>query len=145
MDRNASILQAATAALKLWSGALPNILVPCGTSASSVFGVRINGTTHFLRLTSQSFRSLDETGQELSCLHHLYSHGACVAMPVPSIRNQSVERVGDYIATVFPRAPGLKVTPETRLWNREFFREWGYALAFQHQAARSFRSALSGW
>src|SRR5215475_3550481 len=83
MDGNSSILQAAMAALQLWSGARQNILVPFGTSASSVFGVRINGATHFLRLTSQSFRSVDDAADELAFLHHLHSQGARVAVPVP--------------------------------------------------------------
>src|SRR5215467_284762 len=145
MDGNTSTLQAATTALNLWSGARQHLLVPFGTSASSVFGVRINGATHFLRLTSQSFRGVDDVTDELSFLHHLHSQGARIAVPVPSIHDQSVEKVGDYLATLFRRAPGLRVTPEARLWNRAFFREWGRTLAFQHQAARTFCSALSGW
>src|SRR5215510_12952153 len=145
MDGNTSTLQAAMAALNLWSGARQDLLVPFGTSASSVFGVRINGATHFLRLTSRSFRSLDDAGDENLFLRHLCSHGVRVAMPVPSIHDQSVERVGDYLATVFRRAPGLRLTPEAPLWNRAFFQTWGRTLALQHEAARSFRSILSGW
>src|SRR5262245_30632412 len=145
MDGNTSTLQAAMAALKLWSGARQNLLVPFGRSASSVFGVRINGATHFLRLTSQSFRSVDDAADELSFLHHLCSRGVRVAMPVPSIHGHDVERVGDYLATVFRRAPGLRLAPESRLWNRAFFQEWGRTLAFQHEAARSFCNPSSGW
>jgi Ser/Thr protein kinase RdoA (MazF antagonist) len=145
MDRNTSTLQAAMAALKLWSGARKNLLVPIGTSASSVFGVRLNGATHFLRLTSQSFRSVDDATAELSFLHHLRSRGLHVAMPVPSIHDQNVETVGDYLATLFCRAPGLRVTPEARLWKRAFFWEWGHTLASQHQAAHAFCNPLSGW
>jgi Ser/Thr protein kinase RdoA (MazF antagonist) len=145
MDDNTSTLKAAMAALSLWSGARQNLVVPFGTSASSVFGVRINGATHFLLLTSQSFRNVDDVTHELSFLRHLCSHGVRVAMPVPSVHDQSVERVGDYLATLFRRAPGLRVTPEARLWNRVFFREWGRTLAFQHQAARTFCRPLSGW
>ena len=85
MGRNGSTLQAAVAALKLWPCARQNLLVPFGTSSSSVFGVRVNGATHFLRLTSQSFRSVDDVTDELSFLHHLFSHGVHVAMAVPSI------------------------------------------------------------
>src|SRR5215475_2224517 len=107
MDGNTSTLQAAMAALNLWSGARQHLLVPFGTSASSVFGVRINGATHFLRLTRQSFRSVDDIIDELAFLHHLHSHGVRVAMPVPSIHSRSVEKVGDYLATLFRRAPGL--------------------------------------
>jgi Ser/Thr protein kinase RdoA (MazF antagonist) len=124
MDRNNSTLQAAMAALTLWSSARQNLLVPFGTSASSVFGVRVNGATHFLRLTRQSFRSIDDATDELSFLHHLSSHRVRVAMPVPSIHDQNVEKVGDYLATLFRRAAGLRMTPEARLWNRAFFREW---------------------
>src|SRR5215510_11148699 len=145
MNGNTSTLQAAMAALKLWSDARQNLLVPSGASASSVFGVRINGATHFLRLTSQSVRSADDVADELSFLHHLCSHGVRVAMPVPSIHDRGVERVGDYLATVFRRAPGLRLTPETRLWERAFFQEWGRTLAFQHEAARSFCTPSSGW
>src|SRR5215510_593998 len=145
MDSNTSTLQAAMAALNLWSGARQDLLVPFGTSASSVFGIRINGATHFLRLTSQSFRSVDDSADELSFLHHLSSQGVRVAMPVSSIRGQCVERVGDYLATVFRRAPGLLLTPESRLWNRVFFQEWGRILAFQHEAARTFCNPSSGW
>jgi Ser/Thr protein kinase RdoA (MazF antagonist) len=145
MDDNTSTLRAAMAALNLWSGARPNLIVPFGTSASSVFGVRINGATHFLRLTSQSFRSVADVIDELAFLDHLYSHGTRVAVPVRSIHDQSVEKVGDYLATLFRRSPGLRMTPEARLWNREFFREWGRTLAFQHQAARTFHVPLSGW
>ena len=133
------------AALSLWSGARQNLVVPFGTSASSVFGVRINGASHFLRLTRQSFRNVDDVTDELSFLYHLHSHGVRVVMPVPSVHDQSVERVGDYLATLFRRSPGLRVTPEARLWNRAFFREWGRTLAFQHQAARTFCNLLSGW
>jgi Ser/Thr protein kinase RdoA (MazF antagonist) len=145
MDRNTSTLRAATAALSLWSGARQKLVVPFGTSASSVSGVRINGTTHFLRLTRQSFRNIDDVTDELSFLYHLCSHGVRVAMPVPSIHNRSVERVGDYLASLFRRSPGLRVRPEARLWNRAFFREWGRTLAFQHQAAGTFCNLLSGW
>jgi Ser/Thr protein kinase RdoA (MazF antagonist) len=145
MDRNTSTSQAAMAALNLWSGARRNLLVPIGTSASSVFGVRVNGATHFLRLTRQSFRSVDDVTAELSFLHHLRSHGVHVAMAIPSIHDENVEKVGDYLATLFCRAPGLQVTPEARLWNRAFFREWGRTLASQHQAARAFCNPLSGW
>src|SRR6185436_20834889 len=145
MDGNTPIWRAAMAALKLWSGARPNLLVPFGTSASSVFGVRINGATHFLRLTSQSFRSADDVTNELSFLHHLCSHGVQIAMPVPSIRGENVEKIGNYLATLFRRAPGLRLAPEARLWKRAFFREWGRTLAFQHQAARTFCNPLSGW
>jgi Ser/Thr protein kinase RdoA (MazF antagonist) len=145
MIRNTSASQAAMAALNLWTSARQNILVPFGTSASSVFGVRVNGATHFLRLTSRSFRTIDDATAELSFLHHLRAHGVHIAMPVPSIHEQNVERVGDYLATLFRRAPGLRLTPEARLWNRAFFREWGRTLAFQHQAARSFCNPLSGW
>jgi amicoumacin kinase len=145
MEHNSPTLQAAVAALNLWSSARQNLLVPFGTSASSVFGVRVNGATHFLRLTSRSFRSVDDATDELSFLRHLYSHGAHVAMPVPSSRDQNVEKVGDHLATLFRRAPGLRLTPESRLWNRAFFREWGRTLAFQHQAARAFCSPLAGW
>jgi Ser/Thr protein kinase RdoA (MazF antagonist) len=145
MDRNNSTLQAAMAALTLWSSARQNLLVPFGTSASSVFGVRVNGATHFLRLTRQSFRSIDDATDELSFLHHLSSHRVRVAMPVPSIHDQNVEKVGDYLATLFRRAAGLRMTPEARLWNRAFFREWGRTLAFQHQAARTFCNPSSGW
>jgi Ser/Thr protein kinase RdoA (MazF antagonist) len=145
MDSNTPTLQAAMAALKLWSGARQNLLVPFGTSASSVFGVRVNRATHFLRLTSRSFRTADDTTDELSFLHHLCSHGVRVAMPVPSIHGENVEKVGDYLATLFRRAPGLRLTPEARLWNRAFFREWGRTLALQHQAARTFCIPTSGW
>jgi Ser/Thr protein kinase RdoA (MazF antagonist) len=144
MDGNSPALQAAMAALRLWSGARQNLLVPFGTSASSVFGVRVRGATHFLRLTSRSFRSTDDATDELSFLHHLCSHGVHVAMPVPSNHGENVEKVGDFLATLFRRAPGLRVTPEARLWNRTFLREWGRALAFQHQAAHSFRNPSSG-
>jgi Ser/Thr protein kinase RdoA (MazF antagonist) len=144
MDSNTT-LQAAMAALKLWSGAHQNLLVPFGTSASSVFGVRVNRATHFLRLTRQSFRGAHDTTDELSFLHHLCSHGVHIAMPVPSIHGENVEKVGDYLATLFCRAPGLRVTPEARLWNRAFFWEWGRTLACQHQAARAFCAPLSGW
>jgi len=145
MDNNTSILQAAVAALSLWPGARQKLLVPFGTSASSVFGVRLNGATHFLRLTSRSFRSVDDVTNELSFLHHLCSHGARVAMPIPSIRDRNMEEVGDYVATLFRRARGLRMTPDSRLWNSAFFREWGRTLAFQHQAAGTFCSPLSGW
>jgi Ser/Thr protein kinase RdoA (MazF antagonist) len=111
MDGSTS--QAATAALNLWSGARPRLLVPFGTSASSIFGVRINGATCFLRMTRQSFRSVGETTEELSFLYHLHSQGARVAMPVRSIHDQGVEKVGDYLATLFRRAPGLRLTPES--------------------------------
>ena len=60
MDGSAATLQAAMEALKLWSGARLNLAVPFGASASSIFGVRVNGATHFLRLTNQSFRSIAE-------------------------------------------------------------------------------------
>jgi Ser/Thr protein kinase RdoA (MazF antagonist) len=145
MDGNNQALQAAMAALTLWSGARQNVLVPFGTSASSVFGVRVRGATHFLRLTSRSFRSTDDATDELSFVHHLCSHGVHVAMPVASIHGENVEKVGDFLATLFRRAPGLRVTPEARFWNRTFLREWGRALAFQHQAAHSFRNPSSGW
>jgi Ser/Thr protein kinase RdoA (MazF antagonist) len=145
MDGNTSILQAAMAAANLWLGARQNLLVPFGTSASSVFGVRINGATHFLRLANQSFRSLEDATDELSFLRHLFSHGVRVAMPVPSIHDRIVEKVGDYLVTLFRRAPGLRVTPEARLWNRTFFLEWGRTLAFQHQAGRTFCNPSSGW
>src|SRR5215510_10412955 len=144
MDGNTPISQAALAALKLWSGAR-NLLVPFGTSASSVFGTRVNGATHFLRLTSQSFRSADDAADEVSFLHHLCSHGVQVAMPVPSIHGGTVEKVGDYLATLFRRAPGLRLTPETPRWNRAFFWEWGRTLASQHQASRTFCNPSSGW
>ena len=133
------------AALNLWSGARQDLLVPFGISASSVFGVRIDGATHFLRLTSRSFRGVDDVANELSFLQHLWSHGVRVAMPVPSIHGQNAERVGDYLATVFRRAPGLLLTPESRLWNRAFFQEWGRTLAFQHEAARTFCCPSSAW
>jgi Ser/Thr protein kinase RdoA (MazF antagonist) len=145
MDRNSSTLQAAIAALNLWSSARQNLLVPFGTSGSSVFGVRVNGATHFLRLTRQSFRSVDDATDELSFLHHLCSHRVRVATPVPSIHDQNVEKVGDYLATLFRRAPGVRMTPEARLWNRAFFREWGRTLAFEHQAARTFCNPSPGW
>ncbi len=145
MNRNTSASQVAMAALSLWTGVRQNMLVPFGTSASSVFGVRVNGATHFLRLTSRSFRSMDDATGELSFLHHLRTHGVHVAMPVPSIHEQNVESVGDYLVTLFRRAPGLRLTPEARLWNRAFFREWGRTLAFQHQAARAFCNPLPGW
>src|SRR5215467_4096522 len=145
MDNNTSILQAAVAALSLWPGARQKLLVPFGTSASSVFGVRLNGATHFLRLTSRSFRSVDDLTDELSFLYHLCSHGVRVAMPALSIRDRNMEEVGDYVATLFRRARGLRVTPDSRLWNSAFFREWGRTLAFQHQAAGTFCSPLSGW
>src|SRR5262245_56377030 len=115
MDGTTPTLRAAMAALKLWSGARQNLLVPFGTSASSVFGVRVNGITHFLRLTSQSFRSADDAKYELSFLHHLRSYGVPVAMPVPSIHGENVEKTGDYRAILFRRAPGLRLTPEGRL------------------------------
>src|SRR5262245_33615201 len=146
MDRDLNTtLKVATAALNRWSGARQNLIVPFGTSASSVFGVRINGATHFLRLTGQSFRGVDDVTDELSFLHHLHSQGVRVAVPVPSIHDQSIEKVGDYLATLFRRSPGLRVTPEARLWNRAFFLEWGRTLAFQHHAARTFCAPLSGW
>jgi Ser/Thr protein kinase RdoA (MazF antagonist) len=145
MDGNIPTLQPAMAALKLWPGTRQNLLVPFGTSASSVFGVRVNGTTHFLRLTSQSFRSVDDISDELSFLNHLCAHGVRVAMPVPSVHGETVKSVGDYLATLFRRAPGLRLTPESRLWNRALFREWGRILAFQHQAARTFCNPSSGW
>src|SRR5689334_7034753 len=106
MDSNTSILQAAVAALSLWPAARQKLLVPFGTSASSVFGVRLNGATHFLRLTSQGVRSVDDITDELSFLQHLYSHGVRVAMPAPSIHDRTMEEVGDYVATVFRRARG---------------------------------------
>jgi Ser/Thr protein kinase RdoA (MazF antagonist) len=145
MIRNASTSQVAMAALNLWTGARQNILVPFGTSASSVFGVRVNCATHFLRLTSLSFRGLDDAAGELSVLHHLRAHGVHIAMPVPSIHGRNVESIGDHLATLFRRAPGLRLTPEARLWRRAFFREWGHTLAFQHHVARSFGTPLSGW
>src|SRR5262245_30060389 len=126
MDADTS--QAAAAALNLWSGARQHVLVPFGTSTSSVFGVRINGATYFLRVTRQSFRSVGDTTEELSFLQHLHSECAHVAMPVPSIHDRGVEKVGDWLATLFRRAPGLRLTPESRLWDRAFFREWGRTL-----------------
>src|SRR5215470_6428980 len=145
MGGSTPTLQAAMESLKLWSGARLNVVVPFSTSASSIFGVRVNGATHFLRLTSQSFRSVDDATDELSFLHHLCSHGVHVAMPIPSIHGKAVEKVGDYLGTLFRRAPGIRLTPEMRQWNSAFFREWGRALAFQHQAARTFRNPSSGW
>jgi Ser/Thr protein kinase RdoA (MazF antagonist) len=146
MDRDLDATsKVAMTALSRWSGARQNLIVPFGTSASSVFGVRINGATHFLRLTSQSFRTAGDVTDELGFLRHLCSQGVRVAMPVPSIYDRMVERVGGYHAALFRRAPGLRATPEARLWNRAFFREWGRTLAFQHQAARTVCSAWSGW
>ena len=61
-------LQTAHIALGLWSGACQDVLVPFGTSASSVFGGRVSGTIHFLRLTDRSFRSLEDATDEMSFL-----------------------------------------------------------------------------
>jgi Ser/Thr protein kinase RdoA (MazF antagonist) len=124
MDGRTLTLQAATEALKLWSGARRNLVLPIGTSASSIFGVRVNGATHFLRLTSRSFRSLDDATDELSFVHHLYSRGVHVAVPIPSIHGKTVEKIGDHLVTLFRRAPGIRLTPEARQWKKAFFREW---------------------
>lgn len=63
MTQETAELRTARMALGLWSRACQAMLVPFGTSASSVFGVRANGTTHFLRLTHQSFRSLEDVSR----------------------------------------------------------------------------------
>jgi Ser/Thr protein kinase RdoA (MazF antagonist) len=119
--------------------------VPFGTSASSVFGVRVSGTTHFLRLTDRSFRSLEDATDEMSFLAHLHAHSVQVAMPIPSIHGRAVEMVGGHLATIFRRAPGIRVTPEGVYWNEALFREWGRALARQHTAARTFLNPSFGW
>ncbi len=84
-----------------------------GRACPSVFAVRVRGATHFLRLTNRSFRGTDDATDEFSFLHHLYSHGVHVAMPVPSIHGENVENVGDFLATLFRRAPGLRSDPES--------------------------------
>jgi Ser/Thr protein kinase RdoA (MazF antagonist) len=144
-DNETTMLQTARIALGLWSGLHRDILVPFGTSASSVFGVRTNGTTHFLRLTDRSFRSLDDVTGEMSFLAHLHSHNVQVALPILSIHGRAVEDVGDHVAALFRRAPGVRVTPEGAHWNEPLFREWGRALARQHAAARTFLNCSFGW
>jgi len=97
--------EAAYSALELWPGTCQGLVIPVGTSASSVFGVRVDGATHFLRLTDQSFRKLDDVTDEVAFLSHLHAHGVRVAMPVASIRGRNVEEVGGYRAVMFRRAP----------------------------------------
>ena len=97
MDANAS-LRAAVAALKLWPSRSPDAcLVPFGTSASSVFGVRVNGATHFLRLTEEPDRSavlMTPPTSSRFCI--IYVHTACaLRRRLPSIHGEIVERVGD--------------------------------------------------
>jgi Ser/Thr protein kinase RdoA (MazF antagonist) len=144
-DSDTTMLQTARIALGLWPGAYRDILVPFGTSASSVFGVRVNGITHFLRLTDRSFRSLDDATGEMSFLTHLHSQSVQVALPVLSIHGRAVEEVGDHFAALFRRAPGVRVMPESAHWNKLLFREWGRALARHHTAARTFLNRPSGW
>ena len=141
----ATAYEAAHTALELWPRTCQGLVVPSGTSASSVFGVRIDGATHFLRLTNQSFRKLDDATDEVAFLSHLHARGVRVAMPVASIHARNVEKVGGYLAVMFRRAPGFRVTSEGRYWDQAFFRAWGYALALQHEAARSFDNPSLGW
>ena len=141
----AAVYVAARKALELWPGACRGLLVPVGTSASSVFGVRIDGATHFLRLTNRSFRTLDDATDEVALLGHLHAHGVRVAMPVASIYARNVEEVDGYLAVMFRRAPGFRVTSEGPYWDQAFFHAWGQALALQHEAARSFDNPSLGW
>ena len=137
--------EAAYSALELWPGTCQGLVIPVGKSASSVFGVRVDGATHFLRLTNQSFRKLDDATDEVAFLSHLHAHGVRVAMPVASIRGRNVEEVGGYRAVMFRRAPGFRVTAKGPYWDQAFFRAWGRALALQHEAARSFDHPSLGW
>jgi Ser/Thr protein kinase RdoA (MazF antagonist) len=137
--------EAARLALDLWSGTCREVLVPFGRSASSVFGVRAEGRTHFLRLTDPSFRTPEDVGDELAFLAHLQAHGVLVAMPVASRRGRMVEGAGGQLATLFRRAPGLHVRPDSAHWTKALFLAWGRALAGQHEAARTFRNPSSGW
>src|SRR5258708_39952848 len=144
-DDETTMLQTARVALALWSGLHRDILVPFGTSRRSVLGVRTNATTHFLRLTDRSFRSLDDVTGEMSFLAHLHSHSVRVALPVLSIYGRGVEEVGGYFAALFRRAPGVRVMPEGAHWNEVLFREWGSAVPRQHAAARTFLNCSFGW
>ena len=144
-DNETAMLRTARVALGLWTGLHRDILVPFGTCASSVFGVRMNGTTHFLRLTDRSFRSLDDVTGEVSFLAHLDSHSVQVALPILSIHGRAVEEVGSHFAVLFRRAPGVHVMPDGAHWNEVLFREWGRALARQHAAARTFPDCSLGW
>jgi len=143
MHNEMTEMRTARLAAGLWSG-ITGHLVPFGTSASSVFGVRANGITHFLRLTKRSFRSLEDVRDEMAFLAHLHVCGVRVAMPVPSIDGRVAEEVNDYVAALFQRARGFYVEPG-RYWTEALFREWGRAMARQHDASCTFRFPSGGW
>lgn len=138
-------LERAQKALNLWAGTCRNILVPVGKSASSVFRVRVKGITHFLRLTHQPFRSLEAAKDEMAFLAHMHACNVQVAMPIEFVYGQTVEEVDGHLAAIFKRARGVHVTPTSEYWNEPMFREWGKAIARQHEAACTFRNPSVGW
>jgi Ser/Thr protein kinase RdoA (MazF antagonist) len=101
-----------------------------------------DGEAVILRLTHSTHRSLKEIEAELDFLDHLAASGlerdAAACLPSPS--GSRVERLqaadgSSFYASVFRKAPGGRVTPDSEAWSRELFREWGAVTARFHNAS----------
>ena len=124
-------------ALERW-GAEDGSLRRVATSGNATYRFRSGGEDRILRLTDPAHRSAAHNRAEMAFLLHLGREGVPACAPVPSTAGALVESLEECSACVLSWASGVKVEPDSGLWDEAFFREWGRHLARIHDAARRY-------
>lgn len=115
---------------------------PVEVSARANLVVRVGDW--FVRLTREGeYRSAADNEAECAYVLHLDSRGVAVCPPRASVNGLRMERIGDWLVSVFPRAPGVQLPPER--WDARVATEWGRALGRIHAASVGFRPSPDRW
>ncbi len=134
-------LKSAQEAIQLWDLANPK-LTHIGDSGNSVYLVQTENQKFILRLTSTHYRTKLENQAELEFLLHLSEKGVKVNFPILSKKTNLVEKVAsnqDLTCSVFSFVEGEIVKPNSKLWNKNMFLDWGKTLGQIHKVAETFK------
>ena len=128
-------------AANLWGGEVSK-LVALRAVQNFVYAADLPQGPSILRLTHDSYRSVDEVEAELQFIEAVAACGLSVSEARPTSGGTLVESIesshGNFIATCFVQARGAPPDPKNPAqWNESLFDKWGAFIAGMHNVARA--------
>ncbi len=131
-------------------GISPKALTPLvGGHFSHVYTFHRNGQDYVLRITPPNEEiGYDEMQAILTWVHHLATHNAPVAGPIPSQQGQLIERISEngqtYVIAAFHKASGIRgeELPFAQ-WDDLLYTRLGQALGKLHALAQTYTSTAA--
>lgn len=101
------------------------------------------GVPRIMRFSHSARREEREILSELDWLLHLHKHDLQVCAPIASSDDRLVVPIddgadGQFLVSVFERAPGRHLNGQDHEWGASLFEEWGKVTASFHEASRNY-------